>query len=312
MRHPAGCEPQDHHAGRGAGHSKLFLRTTRGMVPTDSGLLLREKADLILETAQDIRSSIGARAQAERSHMKVGFSPGTLFTLGLEEVMGLFSRHEDWQFDLDEFSDTECESRVLDGQLDFAFTIRPDPGSALTYEPICKDNYVVVMGKEHPLAGRTGLTLDEVAKYRQVSLDDTFRMQGQLARRFREMGLLPIVRTRINHDLNVAYDLVRDNESLFVFVEGLISETVMRRTVCLPLQDPGLFWDIGIVARAETLTRYPLIQQLAADCRATACENRSTGRLGRLAGTLKRAERPRLQGSFKAKCAPTLRPVRTD
>lgn len=244
----------------------LFLRTTRGMVPTDSGLLLRQKADNMLEIAQDIRTSIGSSAQQRRGHLKVGFSPGTLFTLGMENVMQLLASHSDWQFDLDEYNDRECELRVLDGTLDIAFTIIPEEQPDLIYRSICRDNYVVLMGKQHPLAKKNSVSLQDVARYPQVALDDTFRMQGQLSQRFREMGLLPYVRTRINHDLTIAYELITDNASLFVFVEGLISESVMRRNVCLPLQEPELRWDIGVIARPETMSRAPVIDELAAEC----------------------------------------------
>lgn len=249
---------------------RLFLRTARGMIPTERGLRLREKAELILGTAAEIRDGIGANPKMRRTQLKMGFSPGTLFSLGVERIMRLIAGYEDLHLDMAEHSDSDCEASVADGSLDFAITINPGTDKGLAYLSLYRDDYVVLVGAGHPLAGKAGLRLADVARYPQVMLDDSFRMQAQLMTRFRRDGLTPTIRTRISHDLNVAYDLVADNEAAFVFVRGLIPEAALRKTVRLPLVEPDLSWDIGIISRPETLARHPSIGQLADDYRAAA------------------------------------------
>ncbi|WP_165790955.1 LysR family transcriptional regulator [Pleomorphomonas carboxyditropha] len=249
---------------------RLFLRTARGMIPTERGLRLREKAELILGTAAEIRDGIGANPKMRKTQLKMGFSPGTLFSLGVERIMRLIAGYEDLHLDMAEHSDSDCEASVVDGSLDFAITINPGTDKGLAYLSLYRDDYVVLVGAGHPLAGKAGLRLADVARYPQVMLDDSFRMQAQLMARFRRDGLTPTIRTRISHDLNVAYDLVADNEAAFVFVRGLIPESALRKTVRLPLVEPDLSWDIGIISRPETLARHPSIGQLADDYRAAA------------------------------------------
>jgi len=249
---------------------RLFLRTARGMIPTERGLRLREKAELILDTAAEIRDDIGASPRTRKTQLKMGFSPGTLASLGVERIMRLIAGYEDLHLDMAEHSDSDCEASVADGSLDFAITINPGADKGLAYLSLHRDDYVVLVGAGHPLAGKAGLRLADVARYPQVMLDDSFRMQAQLMARFRHDGLTPTIRTRISHDLNVAYDLVADNEAAFVFVKGLIPESALRKIVCLPLIEPDLSWDIGIVSRPETLARHPSIGQLADDYRTAA------------------------------------------
>lgn len=244
---------------------RLFLRTARGMIPTEKGLRLREKAELILNTTQDIKDSIGESPKTRKTQLKMGFSPGTLFSLGVERFMQLIANNDDLHLDMAEYSDSECEASVEDGSLDFAITINPGADRSLTYLSLLRDDYVVLVGRRHPLADKTSLRLTDIARYPQVMLDDSFRMQAQLMAQFRRAGLEPTIRARISHDLNVAFGVVADNEATFVFVKGLIPDTALRKAVCLPLLDPNLSWDIGVISRPETLTKYPPIRQLVND-----------------------------------------------
>jgi DNA-binding transcriptional LysR family regulator len=244
---------------------RLFLRTARGMIPTERGLRLKEKAEAILDMAKEIKDSIGANPRTRQTQLKMGFSPGTLFSLGVDRVMRLIAGYEDLHLDMAEYSDSQCEASVADGSLDFAITINPGENKGLTFLSLLRDDYVVLVGTRHPLAGKTGLCLVDIARYPQVMLDDSFRMQAQLMAQFRRAGLAPTIRTRISHDLNVAYGLVADDEATFVFVKGLIPETVLGKTICVPLLEPELTWDIGIVCRPEILARHPAIGQLAND-----------------------------------------------
>lgn len=241
---------------------RLFLRTARGMIPTERALRLKEKAELILATAEEIRTSVGASAKTVKTQLRMGFSPGTLFSLGVERFMQLVAGHADLHLDMAECSDSECETLVADGTLDFAITISPAADKGLAYLSMQRDDYVVLLGPHHPLADRTSLRLVDIAPYPQVMLDDSFRMQAQLMAEFRRAGLAPTIRARISRDLNVAYGVVADNQTTFVFVRGLIADTALRKTVCLPLVEPVLYWDIGVISRPEILARYPSIAEL--------------------------------------------------
>lgn len=252
---------------------RLFLRTARGVIPTERGVRLKEKAELILNAAEEIKASIGANPRVRKTQLRMGFSPGTLFSLGVERIMRLIAGYEDLHLDMAEYSDSDCEAQVADGALDFAITINPGADKGLAYLSLLRDDYVVLLGPRHPLAGRRSLRLADIVPYPLVMLDDSFRMQALLMAQFRRNGLAPTVRTRISHDLNVAYGLVADNEATFVFVKGLIPETVLRKTVCLPLVEPELSWDIGVVCRPETLARHPSIGQLVADYGAAEAES---------------------------------------
>lgn len=244
---------------------RLFLRTARGMIPTERGLRLKEKAELILEAAEEIKDSVGANPKTRKTQLKMGFSPGTLFSLGVERFMQLIAGYHDMHLDMAEYSDSECETSVTDGVLDFAITINPGPDKGFTYLSLLRDDYVVLLGPRHPLADRTSLRLADIVRYPQVMLDDSFRMQAQLMAQFRRAGLVPTIRTRISHDLNVAYGVVADNEATFVFVKGLIPDAVIRKNVCLPLLEPDLCWDIGVISRPEVLARHPSIGELVDD-----------------------------------------------
>jgi len=248
---------------------RLFLRTARGMVATAAAARLRAKADVILKEMNGIRADVFGPTETCQTTLKMGFSPGTLFSLGVAKMSQLMAGYGATCFEMAEYSDSQCETLVTAGDLDFAITIHPESHKGLVYLSLLRDDFVVLAGEEHPLAqaGGKGVQLSEVTQYPLIVLDHSFRMQSMLSERFRRLGLTPKVHTSINHDLNVAYDIVAALDAVFIFVKGLVRPGAGQKIRGLPLLEPDLVWDIGIVCRDETLDRFPVIGQLAEDYR---------------------------------------------
>lgn len=196
----------------------------------------------------------------DQTRYRLGFSPGTLQSLGVQQVMAFLSAYQDADCALSEHADIECEARVANGSLDMAIAVRPGDNSPLSYTSIKQERIVLVSNRKHRLA-RLAQTrpvrLTDMLDVSLIMLDETFRLQETMLQHLRRAGVTPHIYTHISHDLHVAYDLVTLDQGVFVFVEGLARPLLREEMVSIPLTDAGMTWDIGLIVSHESASRAP-------------------------------------------------------
>ncbi|MEE3662448.1 LysR family transcriptional regulator [Brenneria sp. g21c3] len=240
----------------------LFERNSRGMSPTAMGDYLYVKAMTAISSIAALESDIRTRQRHEHPRYRLGFSPGTLQSLGVQRVMAFLAAYKDADCELSEHADIDCEARVDNGSLDMAITVRPGDNPHLRYTSIKQERIVLVSNRQHRLARLAQtrpIRLTDLIGVSLIMLDETFRLQETILQHLRQAGVTPSIHTHINHDLHVAYDLVTLNQGVFVFVEGLARPMLREDMVSIPLLDSGMRWDIGLIVGHESAARTPML-----------------------------------------------------
>ncbi|QTF09833.1 LysR family transcriptional regulator [Brenneria izadpanahii] len=240
----------------------LFRRNSRGMSPTAMGDLLYAKALAAINSIADLENDMRARQRREHPHYRLGFSPGTLQSLGVQRVMEFLATYEDADCELSEHADIECEARVDNGLLDMAITVKPADNPRLRYASIKQERLVLVCNEEHRLARQAKtrpIRLTDMVDVSLIMLDETFRLQETVMQHLHRAGISPHIHTRISHDLHVAYDLVTLNKGVFVFVEGLARPMLRDGMICIPLSGTGMRWDIGLIVGHGSAAHSPVL-----------------------------------------------------
>lgn len=241
----------------------LFQRNSRGMSPTAMGDYLYAKTLGVIDSISVLENDIRARQQHhEPPHYRLGFSPGTLQSLGVQRVMEFLASNKEADCELSEHSDIECEARVDNGSLDMAITVRPRDTLRLRYISLKQERIVLVSNEQHRLARLTKtrpIRLTDMVDVSLIMLDETFRLQETILQHLHQAGVSPRIHTRISHDLHVAYDLVTLNKGVFVFVEGLARPQLRDGMMLIPIPDSGMTWDIGLITRHESTAHSPAL-----------------------------------------------------
>lgn len=146
---------------------RLFDRTSRRVVPTDAGELLRRRADPLLRMAEDVHAEIAELTGTVRGPLRLGLTQGLDSFLDLADLLErLRSRHAAIQFSIREDRTPRILDDLMNGDSEVAIVGR-DTGSlqaGLTGIQIGWERLVVVVAPAHPLAHRSQVSLSEVAE----------------------------------------------------------------------------------------------------------------------------------------------------
>lgn len=229
----------------------LFVRKSRGANPTKLAKDMYPKALAIIKDFDDFVYDIHSKVEKQKYILKVGFAPGTLRVLGVKELIEFGRAYLDIEVDIGEFSDVDCEANVLNENLDLALTVKPNNGNRLRYIHLIKENLIVLVNKDNPLANKKSLKFEDLKGQKLILLDDTFRMQQVTIDHFYKAGFKPDVYFKSSHDLKVVYDLVELNKGVFIFVEKLTNVEKYNNICCIPLDVPTAFWDAGFIVKRD-------------------------------------------------------------
>jgi len=150
----------------------LFIRSGRGVVPTDFGRLVVQRARQITELANDLGHQVAARRNLETGHMTIGAGPypvestiSTALARFISEYPRITVRLEvrDWD---------ELLRRLRARELDFfvAETSTMLQENDLDIEPMSEHPLYFITRKGHPLAGRADVSLEDIFGFPSIAL----------------------------------------------------------------------------------------------------------------------------------------------
>jgi DNA-binding transcriptional LysR family regulator len=232
--------------------SRLFVRTTRKVELTEAGRVLLEEARCTLGAAASARESVLAVRGLLRGSLRVGGIP----TPGLLDQAALLASFRDHHpaVDIRYVRDTSMAliPEIGAGRLDIALVSLPQqlPEPVLAV-PLSTQPLMFVCRPDHPLAGRTQVTLASLAEHDFVgppkgstgyeAVDQVFAGTGAERRvRFEAVDILTIL------------DFVAHGLGFTLLPEYLATSRPDLRAI--PLADPDMAWTLAAVMSRHQAT----------------------------------------------------------
>ena len=162
---------------------RLFYRTTRHVVLTPAGSVLRDDFTQINRQMNDSIRRARELEASGRSVLRLGF----LSALSRKDVIlpvTEFIRRErpDWMLDIKLLDFTALRHELIDGKLDLCVTTSNDwplwPG--IRAAVLRRKQFQVVFSRQHPLAQQETLELEHLKEHTQLILPDENLMEGVL------------------------------------------------------------------------------------------------------------------------------------
>ena len=142
---------------------KLFIRTTRSMVLTPEGMLLRKRAEEILEMAERTKSEFSAMGSTVAGDVLIGSGE----TFALKQLTDLMAQiREEYpgiHFQIYSGNAEEVAERLEKGLLDFGVFV--EPADISRYNSIrlpVLDTWGLILRKDHPLAQKEHITREDL------------------------------------------------------------------------------------------------------------------------------------------------------
>lgn len=225
----------------------LFTRTKRGME-------LRPNTDVIIDSIRNIErerelilESVARITNLEQGCLRIGSIQSMAYHV-LPGILKEFSEeYPNIDFDLSVHDFKELTQMMDASEIDCAFT------SGFTvkkrsFVPICRDELMVVMPKDHPLTEKLHVDLADLRGEKYVlSADGLDYETGEL---FRENGIDPDIRLSINEDYAVLR-MVEEGFGLTVLPKLLLRG--IRNDVCIRPFTEHYYRTLGIECCDERL-----------------------------------------------------------
>ena len=201
----------------------LLVRGRQGVTPTQAGRTLLQHARLILQQAERLREDLSAYAGGLAGQIRMLSNTNALTEFLPEALSSFLAAHRNVSVDLEERLSDEIVGMVAEGVADLGIVAGTVDASALETYPFRQDRFVLVVARDHPLAGRSQVAFAEVLDHDFVGLDRASALQRFLAAKAAPSGRPLRLRVQLR-----SFDAVCRMVECRVGI-GIVPETTARR-----------------------------------------------------------------------------------
>jgi DNA-binding transcriptional LysR family regulator len=249
--------------------ASLLVRSRQGVTPTQAGRTLLQHARTILRQAERLREDLGSYAGGLAGQIRVLSNTNALTEFLPEALSSFLAAHPHVSIDLEERLSDEIVGLIAEGVADLGIVAGTVDASTLATFPFRKDRFVLVVGREHPLAKRQKVAFAQVLQYDFVGLDRASALQRFLADKAARIGQPLRLRVQLR-SFDAVCRLVECNVGI-----GIVPETTAARVartmaiVPVTLTDPWAVRELTICVR-NVAELPPFARQLVEHLRTAA------------------------------------------
>jgi DNA-binding transcriptional LysR family regulator len=228
----------------------LLVRGRQGVTPTQAGRTLLQHARIILRQSEQLREDLGAYAGGLAGQIRVLSNTNALTEFLPEALSSFLTANPNVSIDLEERLSDEIVGLIAEGVADLGIVAGTVDASALETYPFRKDRFVLVVARDHVLAGRPSVSFAEVLGYDFVGLDRSSALQRFLAGKAAPTGQPLRLRVQLR-SFDAVCRLVECNVGI-----GIVPQTTARRVArtmaiaAVPLTDAWAVRELTICIRS--------------------------------------------------------------
>jgi len=171
------------------GH-KLFHRLGRKAVLTEAGVAFLERARRILFEVENAAKELGDHPSLGR-RITVGAVQTVMPYLLTPLIAALRESHPNLLINAQEDFRANLVRGVVEGDLDVAIVPTPVKDIRISVEPLLSEPLLLLVGKRHPFASRSEISISDLAEETFISLGDSSALAAQVRTFFGDQKFQP-------------------------------------------------------------------------------------------------------------------------
>ncbi len=148
----------------------LFDRLGRGVVLTEAGQLLVDRARVVLSMVEETTVEVSTAGREVSGRLRVGAVATVAQYMLPPLITGFLKKYPAVDLMIHETSSEELLSLTLDATLDVAIVSRPIDDPLIHVQPLTQERYLVALPYTHPLAQRDEIQIEDLSECRFVLL----------------------------------------------------------------------------------------------------------------------------------------------
>ena len=224
---------------------RLLTRSVRGVTLTPAGQAFLEHARLSLSQATAAVNAAHLAVKTHRAVFRVGFLTGQEMDWMAETIRMLHDELPNIEVTVSSQDSPSLAAGLRKGDIDLAFMRREEGFEDLQFKFVTREQLVVVMPSDHPLAARDLLHGDELIGQTFIGVSGNAPVLGRVIDEyFKQLGVQPEVTHRVEN-LAMAISMVASTRSLALlphYANNFLPWSVVSR----PIEDgPGIDLVVG-------------------------------------------------------------------
>jgi DNA-binding transcriptional LysR family regulator len=144
--------------------TKLFMRYPRRVELTEAGVILRERAQRVLDEANDAFEHVKKAARGESGHLSIGFAGSTVFHPSVASTLRKFRQtYPDVIVRTEESNSTALLDKVIEGRVDCAMVRLPLDCRELLTASLAEEEMIAVLPTGHRLGRLRSVELAQLS-----------------------------------------------------------------------------------------------------------------------------------------------------
>lgn len=226
--------------------TKLLVRTTRHVEPTNEGKRLQERAEITLRGLRDLLQEFQADAQAARLRVTIASTP-MISAMMLPTMIHDFGvRYPDIEIHLRDLQYEDVIQKVESADVDFAVVAFDNDSKKLHFEPLSEEDILLIVPQGHPLAHAGKVSLSQLAEVPLVMLSRYSMLRDKLASELRQRNLA-MQPTREVINLSTLLGLVDAGLGATVLPRSMAQRYAVDTRCTLEIEDIHLTRSFGIL-----------------------------------------------------------------
>lgn len=230
----------------------LFYRKSNGLVLTDDGQFFKTEAEKIVRHFEKIRTHY-AEKQQNKTALSVAVTDSIIVRLPIKLQRLFINGNDNFVVSLVETYSKPCADAVAESEADFAVIYGRFRDDVLEYRTLDNVQQVIIVNKDHPLAGKREVSLAELSGQPFVAPDKYSWPRIVMAKLFEEHGAKLDIVYECNRPRQTI-DLVANNPKLVArTIEPEITAADLESVSVLRLKDDPFVLPINLCYRKDAM-----------------------------------------------------------
>jgi DNA-binding transcriptional LysR family regulator len=231
-------------------NTRLFVRSNKGIEATAAGHTLVNLAHQVLYDINNVYAKMQDYRNGTRGHVRVFASMAALTQFLPRELKGFLVKHPHVEVGLEEVMSAKVTKGVLENAADVGVFVLGTLAQNLKIFPYRKGELVLVVSKEHPLAARRSVSIEDILDFDFIGLHSGSWINSELMKTANELGRTPKLRMRV-----MEYDalclMVEAGLGIGILPKGSGKPYVSTmRLKTIALSEPWAKYELGICVRS--------------------------------------------------------------
>ncbi|MCU0818262.1 MAG: LysR family transcriptional regulator [Beijerinckiaceae bacterium] len=219
----------------------LFVRTARGVVPTEAGAKLATLGESLLGLVDQIREQVENSPEQIAGHVVIGMPQSVSGILAPAIIDYCQQNYPEISLRITEGLSIFLEEWLSQGKIDLAVLTRPTEVSAIEYTPLVREQMVLVGHPKRMPIGMTEIPFQDLASFPFVIADGFRKLIDPWATRL-DMKLNYVIEV---DSIVLIKELVTRGLAFSITPYGFVHKDVMNGTLgALPIVDPPITRDL--------------------------------------------------------------------